>query len=120
MLQMPQLRGSFVVLTSQPFETMPSQFAKPVLHVAMPHCPAIQSGTALGSEHARPQPLQLFGSVCVVVLQPVVLPVQLEYGAVQLKAHALAALQTAIAFVYGPQAAQVVRSPQPFAGVSAV
>ena len=37
----PQVAGA-LRLTSQPLAALPSQFAKPVLHVVMPHAPAVQ------------------------------------------------------------------------------
>jgi hypothetical protein len=41
-------------LTSQPFEGLPSQFAKPALQLAIPHIPAAHEGVALGTEQALP------------------------------------------------------------------
>ncbi len=68
--QAPQCAGSLLRLTSHPFVVRPSQFAKPLLQLAMPHVLAAQLAVALGNEHTVPQPPQLAGSVSLFTSQP--------------------------------------------------
>lgn len=68
--QRPQLFGSEVVLTSQPFVVFASQLAKPALHSAIAHAPAVHVAVALGNEHVLPHTPQLFTLVCVLTSQP--------------------------------------------------
>jgi hypothetical protein len=49
---------------------MPSQFAKPAVHVPTVHCPAAHPAVALGTEHKVPQRPQLRGSVPIATSQP--------------------------------------------------
>jgi hypothetical protein len=53
--QAPQFVALLRMSTSQPFASIPSQFAKPALQLAMPHTPAVHEGVALGTEQAFPQ-----------------------------------------------------------------
>ncbi len=68
--QAPQFDAPLVVLVSQPLASLPSQFAKPLLHAASTHAPARQPATPFVREHTWPhadvpavEP-QLFGSFC--------------------------------------------------------
>ncbi len=68
--QRPQLFRSVVVLTSQPFAALPSQFAKPVLQVN-PQVPIAHVGVALGGVgHKVPQRPQCIALVPVLTSQP--------------------------------------------------
>jgi hypothetical protein len=69
--QAPQLVVLVLRFASQPFACLlPSQSAKPALHVPS-HTPAVQVRLAmLLLEHDVPQPPQLFGSVPVFDSQP--------------------------------------------------
>jgi hypothetical protein len=69
--QAPQLALSVPVFTSQPFDAMPSQSAKPVLQVPRPHTPVLQLALALANTQVTPQPPQLLTSLPrIVVSQP--------------------------------------------------
>ena len=75
LLHAPQLAGSVLTFTSQPFEpalfSSPSQSVKPASQLCS-HAPAVHTGAEFGgrSSQATPQPPQLAGSVLVVVSQP--------------------------------------------------
>ena len=68
--QLPQLFGSSVRLTSQPFATLPSQSLNPVLHDAIAHFDDAHSGVPFGATHTFPHPLQFFTSVEVLTSHP--------------------------------------------------
>ena len=67
--QPPQLFGSFAVLISQPFATLLSQSANPVLHFNV-HFEDTQDGVALFVLQAWLQPPQLWTSFVMFVSQP--------------------------------------------------
>jgi hypothetical protein len=67
--QAPQLLLLVRRSTSQPFDAMPSQSAKPMLHDAMAQTPVPQVAVALGKEHVMPQ-LPQFVFVVRVASQP--------------------------------------------------
>ena len=68
--QRPQLPAAVKRLTSQPFDAMPSQSAKPSLQ-AKPHAPAAQVARALaGAGHALSHAPQWATLVVVLVSQP--------------------------------------------------
>ena len=80
----PQWVASFLRLTSQPFATLPSQFAKFVAQLIW-HAPAAQDAVPLVVLHATPQPLQFNALVLVLVSQPLAaLLSQLQKPATQL------------------------------------
>ena len=98
-LQAPQ--SVFVrMLRSQPLGTIPSQFAKPVLHAVNVHAPVLQSApVAFCGLHALPQVPQVL-SVTSEVSQPSdVDGLQLPQVALQVPiAHLLFAMHTGVAF----------------------
>lgn len=49
---------------------MPSQFAKPELHVIVLHMPAVQAAVAFGREHVLPQAPQFPSDVLRSTSQP--------------------------------------------------
>jgi hypothetical protein len=95
---MPQLLLAVFVSTSQPSETGSPQFAHPLLHEAMVHCPAPHPAVPCGMLHTWAHEPQLFGSVLPSVWQPmVVFPLQSRYPELQTKPQLLPA-HTAVAF----------------------
>jgi hypothetical protein len=70
LLQRPQWAVLVSTFTSQPFESTPSQFAKPALHEAIEHVPLEHVGVALASAQTRPQAPQLFTSVLLATSHP--------------------------------------------------
>jgi hypothetical protein len=70
--QVPQLFTSVLLLISQPFAAMPSQFAKPALQVATAHVPAVHEGVPFAVLQVSPQVPQLPTDVSVLVSQPFV------------------------------------------------
>lgn len=78
--QLPQLFGSVLTLTSQPFAVTLSQFENPALQAAMVQVPLAQEDVALGAEHRLPQEPQLLTSL----LRLRQVPPQLTWPAVQL------------------------------------
>ena len=81
--QLPQLFASVLRLTSQPFAALPSQFAKPVLHVRTWQAPLTQTELACAREQIVPHVPQLFGSYWVFTQ----LPAQLTSGDWQVTWH---------------------------------
>jgi hypothetical protein len=65
--QPPQFALSMAVLASQPFVALPSQFAKPALHVPRPQRPVRQAAAALAKEQRTPHPPQLLMSAARVL-----------------------------------------------------
>jgi hypothetical protein len=63
----PQFALSPAMLVSQPLVILPSQSAKPALHVATLHTELTQLGVPFGTTQALPQPPQLFTSFVVLV-----------------------------------------------------
>ncbi len=79
----PQFPVSVWTFTSQPFIGLPSQSAKPGLHVPIAHVPERHTGVALGSEQALPQlPQCIVLEVVSTQLSP-----QRTAGAVQPDTH---------------------------------
>jgi hypothetical protein len=78
--QFPQLFGSVLTLTSQPFAVTLSQFENPALQAAMVQAPPEQAGVPLGVEHRLPQEPQLLTSL----LRLRQMPPQLTWPAEQL------------------------------------
>jgi len=66
----PQLFASLVVLISHPFAGLPSQSAKPVLHVLTAQFDALHVAVALARLHACLQPPQLLTSLVVLISHP--------------------------------------------------
>ena len=107
----PQWVASFLRLTSQPFATLPSQFAKFVAQLIW-HAPAAQDAVPLLMLHAAVQVLQCSGSVPRFVSQPfVALPSQLPNPTLQVIPHTPLA-QVAVPLVES----QTVPQPPQFAG----
>ena len=73
--QPPQLPLRFV-LVSQPFASLPSQFAKPALHEAIEHVPLAHVAVAFAREHPTPHPPQLLVELSGVSQPFVMLPSQ--------------------------------------------
>jgi len=68
--QVPQWTGSVPRSVSQPFATLPSQFANPALQVIV-HVPLVQPGVPWFELQAFPQEPQLATLVLVLISQPV-------------------------------------------------
>jgi hypothetical protein len=68
--QPPQLFTLVLVLISQPFAGLPSQFAKPELQLATAQLPATQAGVPLGMLQTLPQPPQLETLLPMLTSQP--------------------------------------------------
>jgi hypothetical protein len=125
--QPPQCARALCVSTSQPFAALPSQFAKPMLQLAIPHEPIAHEPVAFAGAHAIPQPPQCARALCVFVSQPLAaLPSQLPKPALQLAiphapiAHEGVAFATVHALPHAPQllvsdcrSTQVIIAPAP-------
>jgi hypothetical protein len=113
----PQLARSVCRFTSQPFAGLRSQSAKPALHEAMVHAPAVQPAVALGSEHTRPHIPQLL----TLVVTSTHVPPQRMAGALQPEVQRrMSASQMGVAPVHAiPHAPQFMAvssgASQPFA-----
>jgi hypothetical protein len=83
MAQPPQLLGSLLVLTSQPFAGLRSQSANPGLQDST-QLPCAQLGVALLLEQATPQAPQLLGSVCSFTHAPLHNTCPAPHAAVQI------------------------------------
>jgi hypothetical protein len=68
--QAPQLSTDVMMLVSQPFIMLPSQFAKPSLQVKIVQEPLTQPATALGKAHALAQAPQLLKDVPIFISHP--------------------------------------------------
>lgn len=66
----PQLDVLVSVLDSQPFASLPSQFAYPASQLARWQSPDVQIGVACANWHAKPHEPQLVGLVFVLVSHP--------------------------------------------------
>ncbi len=66
----PQFSASLARLASHPSTAVALQFAKPALHAARSHTPAVQAPTPLGGMHARPHVPQFIALVAVAVSHP--------------------------------------------------
>jgi len=98
--QAPQWLVSVWVLTSQPFASIRSQSARPVLHEPTTQLPPVQAGVPLATVQALRQAPQWATLVWVLTSQPLVLlPSQLASGAVHIVVSRLhtPALQRAVA-----------------------
>jgi hypothetical protein len=69
----PQFETVFVEV-SQPFDAMPSQFAKPPLHAPSVHAELTHDAAAFAKLHTRPQPPQFVTDVLVFTSQPFAVP----------------------------------------------
>jgi hypothetical protein len=67
---MPQFIELFVVLTSQPFAYMPSQFWKPIAHDWTAHVVPLHVGVPFCTEHTLPQVPHALTLFVVAVSQP--------------------------------------------------
>ena len=87
---MPQFFASLDVLTSQPFEARPSQFAKGAVHVGWEQAEETQRSVPPLMLHALPQALQFAGSLDVSTSQPFAgFPSQSALGGVHVSTQAL-------------------------------
>jgi hypothetical protein len=122
-LQPPQLLGSALVGSSQPFAGLPSQSLKPGLQVGV-HTPAEHATWPFGFRHLFPQPPQSFGLVATSSSQPLFgSPSQSAQPVLQVGWHCPATqLVEPLAFVQAvSQSPQLATLPvrfasQPFAG----
>jgi hypothetical protein len=67
--QPPQFCVVFVFV-SQPLRTLPSQFAKPALHIAIPQTPAVQLAVSFTAGQMTPQAPHEAGLLSVSTSQP--------------------------------------------------
>ncbi len=86
----PQFFGSLVVLTSQPVDAMPSQFAKPAAQTGFEQTEPAHVSVPPAVLHALAHAPQFLGSVDVLTSQPfAALWSQSAFGSVHIRTHAL-------------------------------
>ncbi len=109
----PQFISETLVFVSHPFAAMPSQLAKPVLHVPSVHTLPTQVAPALVNEHALPHAPQLAALFVVFVSQPATMALQSPVPAGHMPVAHAPALQIA------PAPGQAVPHMPQFVGLTA-